>query len=153
MEVVVSGPGLGRGEECEVILRGLPEWFGIESAIVDYVRDIEVMPTFVAKKGEELVGFLTVKRHFEGSAEIQVMGVLPGWHRRGVGRMLVERAEEWLRGEGVEFFQVKTVSGSSADENYARTRAFYEAMGFGPLEEFPLLWDERNPCLLMVKGI
>lgn len=39
------------------------------------------------------------------------------------------------------------------DQNYERTRRFYLAAGFTPLEEFPDLWDERNPCLLMVKSL
>jgi hypothetical protein len=40
---------------------------------------------------------------------------------------------------------------SVTDEHYARTRAFYQAMGFRPLEEFKQIWDEANPCGLMVK--
>ena len=36
---------------------------------------------------------------------------------------------------------------------YAQTRAFYLAMGFRPLEELRKLWDEANPCLIMVKRL
>ena len=35
----------------------------------------------------------------------------------------------------------------------ARTRAFYASRGFVPLEEFPLLWGEGNPCLQYVKAL
>jgi hypothetical protein len=48
---------------------------------------------------------------------------------------------------------VKTLGPSSDDSNYAKTRAFYSAMGFRPLEEFKQIWDEHNPCLVMVKRI
>ena len=81
------------------------------------------------------------------------MGILPAWHRLGVGRRLVERAELHCTGEGLEYLQVKTVSGASPNEDYALTRRFYLAMGFRPLEEFPTLWDERNPCLQLVKRL
>jgi ribosomal protein S18 acetylase RimI-like enzyme len=47
--------------------------------------------------------------------------------------------------------QVKTLGPSRPDEHYAKTRAFYEALGFRPLEEFKQIWDENNPCLVMVK--
>ncbi|MEN6523457.1 MAG: N-acetyltransferase, partial [Anaerolineaceae bacterium] len=47
----------------------------------------------------------------------------------------------------------KTLDASRCCEEYDRTRAFYEAMGFRPLEVFPELWDKDNPCLLMVKRL
>jgi hypothetical protein len=33
----------------------------------------------------------------------------------------------------------------------ARTRSFYEALGFIALEETTAFWGEANPCLIMVK--
>jgi GNAT superfamily N-acetyltransferase len=81
------------------------------------------------------------------------MGVLPEYHRGGIGRRLVAAAEAWLRGQAVEYLQVKTLSPAHPDPGYSRTRAFYQALGFRPLEEFPLLWGAETPCLLMVKGI
>ena len=81
------------------------------------------------------------------------MGILPEAHRQGLGRRLVSAAEAYLREQGVEYFQVKTLGPSHSDPGYARTRAFYQGVGFRPLEEFPLLWDVDNPCLIMVKKI
>ena len=37
--------------------------------------------------------------------------------------------------------------------NRDRTRLFYEAMDFRPLEELKTLWGERLPCLIMVKKL
>ncbi|MHC4218908.1 MAG: GNAT family N-acetyltransferase [Planctomycetota bacterium] len=153
MSLTIDGPKVGLAAVCEPILRALPDWFGIEEAIVQYVQDIEVMPTFVASMDGEPAGFLTVKRHFDPSAEIHVMGIRPGHHRRGIGRELVERVEAWLLNDGVEYLQVKTVGPSRENDHYAQTRDFYTAVGFRPLEEFPKLWDERNPCLLLVKKL
>jgi GNAT superfamily N-acetyltransferase len=81
------------------------------------------------------------------------MAVRPEAHRRGIGRALVEAAESYARGLGVEYMQVKTLAASRPDEEYARTRTFYEALGFRPLEEFPRIWDADNPCLVLVKRL
>jgi len=143
----------GKGAVCETILRSLPDWFGIEEAILGYVRDVESMPMLVARSGPHVAGFLSFRHHFPWSAEIHVMGVLPERHRAGVGRGLVASLEERLRLHGVELLQVKTLGPSRACPEYERTRAFYEAMGFRPLEEMPRLWGEANPCLLMIKPI
>lgn len=153
MSLEITGPRTGPSPHVERILRALPEWFGIESSLLEYVQDAARMPTWYASVEDDVVGFLSIHRHFEGSAEVHVVGVLPEHHRSGVGRALQGRAEAWLRAEGVRFLQVKTISASSPDPNYARTRAFYLSQGFVPLEEFPTLWDEHNPCLILVKGL
>ena len=153
MEVTVEGPFLGKSFVCEPILCSLPQWFGIEEANAQYIRDIEVLPTFIALVDDDVIGFLTLKQHNEYSAEIHVMGVTPRLHRKGVGRALLTRVEEYLQGQGVEYLQVKTLSDTHPDAAYARTRAFYMAVGFRPLEEFKTLWNEENPCLLMVKSV
>jgi len=36
---------------------------------------------------------------------------------------------------------------------YARTRAFYRALGFLPLEERTDIWGPENPCLISVKAL
>jgi len=46
---------------------------------------------------------------------------------------------------------VKTRGPSSPNIFYARTQAFYEAMGFTPLLETTAFWGERDPTLLLVK--
>ena len=66
---------------------------------------------------------------------------------------MLAAAEEWLCDQGVEYLQVKTLSAAHSDLNYARTRLFYEAVGFRALEEMPELWDPSNPCLIMVKRL
>jgi GNAT superfamily N-acetyltransferase len=79
--------------------------------------------------------------------------VRPELHRRGVGRALVGSAEEWCGAEGVQYLQVKTLGPSAADEGYQRTRAFYFALGFVPLEETTAFWGERQPALILVKHL
>ncbi|MBE9011931.1 GNAT family N-acetyltransferase [Pseudanabaenaceae cyanobacterium LEGE 13415] len=146
----ISEPKFAQAHLCEPILRLLPEWFGIEAAIVHYVYEIDQLPTLLAYNQAQVAGFLSIKQHSEFAAEIYVMAVHPKFHRQGIGHQLVEVAEEKLRKQGIEYLQVKTLSASHPDQYYARTRAFYRSVGFRPLEEFPELW-KGIPCLQMVK--
>jgi GNAT superfamily N-acetyltransferase len=150
----IAGPEQGQAAACEPILRALPAWFGIEDAIVHYAEEIDRLPTFRAVDAAgQTLGFASIKQHTPYAAEVYVMAVRREAHRQGIGRALVVAAEDWLRGQGVEYLQVKTLSPTHADPNYARTRAFYAAVGFRPLEELEELWGEQNPCLLMVKRL
>ena len=151
MDAVISGPLQGQSAVCVSILRALPEWFGIEEEIRKYEQEIDHLSTFLAQVDGGVVGFLSLKPHFPSAAEIHVMGVHPDAHRRGIGRALVTAAEVHALELGAEYIQVKTLAASHPSPEYARTRAFYESLGFRPLEVFPTLWDEKNPCLLMVK--
>ena len=137
-----------RSRLCESVLRELPEWFGIEEATAAYIRDVADLPTFAA--GED--GFVSLKLHSPQAAELYVMGVRPRDHRRGLGTALLAAAEAYLRARGVEYLQVKTLGPSDPDAGYAKTRSFYLARGFVPLEEIHGLWD-HNPCLLLVKRL
>jgi len=151
--VTIVGPSLGAAPLCEPILRALPRWFGIPEATAQYIRDIDTMPTLTALKNEICLGFLALRRFGKFAADIHVMGVMPDCHHQGFGRHLVTAAEAFLAREGVEYLQVKTLSPSRSDANYDLTRRFYLALGFRPLDEFPTLWGEANPCLQLIKKI
>jgi len=140
-------------KQVEPVLRALPEWFGIEKSTVQYIKDADSMPTMLVRDGEEVIGFVTIRMHFPESADIHCMGILPAYHRKGIGRQLVHAVENYLKLDGVKFLQVKTVSDGNQDESYAETRKFYLGVGFTPLEVFPTLWDEWNPALLLIKSI
>jgi ribosomal protein S18 acetylase RimI-like enzyme len=152
-KITIGGPSLGTAARCAPILRALPQWFGIEAANQHYLEAIQELPTFLAIQAERVIGFLTIKQHFPQAAEVYVTGVLPDFHRQGIGRALLGAAESDLRQQGVEYLQVKTLSDSHPDEGYARTRAFYLSVGFQPLEEIKTLWDEANPALLLIKKL
>jgi len=147
-------------EVVEALLKTVPEWFGIEESNTAYVEAARHLPTYLARPrvpdqlapgaGQEPVGVLLCTRHFPGAAEIHLMAVARSQHRRGVGRALVTALERDLVADGVTLLQVKTSGPSLEDAGYAKTRLFYEAMGFEPLEELTDLWP-TNPCLIMVK--
>jgi GNAT superfamily N-acetyltransferase len=151
--VTVERLDKGAGEACAAVLPTLPTWFGVPDANADYVATADASPTFVAFDGNRPVGLTTITRHGDYAAEVHLMAVIPELHRGGVGRRMLTAAEEWLRAEGVEYLQVKTLSATHPDEGYAKTRAFYRAMGFRELEEFPELWDPSNPALQMIKRL
>ncbi|MDL2233294.1 GNAT family N-acetyltransferase [Ruminococcaceae bacterium OttesenSCG-928-L11] len=134
---------------CDAILHGLPHWFGIEESIQGYIRDCREMPFWAVYDASAAVGFLALKPHNPHTAELAVMGIRPEYHRSGLGRILVTQAKAYCREKGFRFLTVKTLDESREDEGYAKTRCFYLAMGFYPLEVFPTLWDDANPCLLM----
>jgi ribosomal protein S18 acetylase RimI-like enzyme len=155
----VTGPvelrdqATGSGATCREILATLPTWFGIEQANENYIAIAERSPAIVASLDGHDVGILVLMHHSAYASEVHLMAVRPEHHRRGIGRALLLHAEASLARAGVEFLQVKTLSASADDEGYAKTRAFYLAYGFRPLEEFPNLWDPHNPALQLVKTV
>jgi len=136
---------------CDEILHALPLWFGNESAIVDYAQQVKDMPFFAAYDDERAIGFVAIKIHNPHTAEVCVIGIREPYHRQGIGRHFIEHCERFCRSHDMVYLTVKTLDGSARSDEYARTRRFYEAMGFVPLEVFPLFWDEANPCLFLAK--
>ncbi len=149
MSVVEIVDPAERSRTCDRILRSLPEWFGIAEAVDDYVREVAALMTLAYGDA----GFLALKMHGRYAGEIYVMGVLRERQGEGIGTALIGSGEDRLRGDGVEYLQVKTLGPSRPSAHYDRTRRFYEKLGFRPLEEIHGLWSEGNPCLLMVKRL
>ncbi len=140
-----------KSQICESILRSLPEWFGIEKAIKDYVEGVKDKSFTTVYLGNIPVGFISIKDHNQYTSEAYVLGIVEELHGRGIGKRLFEKVERELNENGKKFFTVKTLSDSREDGSYKKTRGYYESVGFYPLEEFKELWSEENPCLLMVK--
>lgn len=151
MDVIVAG---GHWPEAVgQLLRDLPEWFGIEASIAKYAEDARSLPNTAAFHNGEIVGVCVVRHHTHVAAEIEVLAVCRELHRHGVGRQLVEAVEAELQKAGLRLLQVKTLGPSADSEEYARTRAFYESVGFLPLEERTDIWGPDNPCLILVKPL
>ncbi|MCL2498998.1 MAG: GNAT family N-acetyltransferase [Defluviitaleaceae bacterium] len=142
-----------KSDICNSILRALPDWFGIEASIADYVQQVKTLPFIAAYDDDAAIGFAALKPHTKYASEICVMGILSEHHRRGIGRQLVTACEQFCRENEIEFLTVKTLADSRESKNYEKTRLFYMAQGFKPIEVFPTIWDEENPCLLMIKAV
>lgn len=160
---------LGRSDAAHDILGELPEWFGIDRFTHEYVEAAAKFPNYVAVAApespapaieadggkipsEDVLGVLLVDQRYPTSAEVHLLAVRRKHHRAGIGRTLMRRVEDDLRAQGVRLLSVKTFGPSASDPDFDRTRAFYTACGFHPVEEFPDLWAD-NPCMLMVKAL
>jgi GNAT superfamily N-acetyltransferase len=160
---------LGRSDAAHDILGELPEWFGIDRFTHEYVEAAAKFPNYVAVAApespapeievdggkipsEDVLGVLLVDQRYPTSAEVHLLAVRRKHHRGGIGRTLMRRVEDDLRAQGVRLLSVKTFGPSASDPDFDRTRAFYTACGFHPVEEFPDLWAD-NPCMLMVKAL
>jgi ribosomal protein S18 acetylase RimI-like enzyme len=140
-------------DRCEAIIRGLPDWFGLEEGIAEARGHLETQDGFVAEVDGEVLGFLTFASEVAESVEITWMAVAAGAHRRGIGRALTGAVVARARSEGRTLLVVKTLAESHPSPEYAATRAFYRAMGFLPVAVLPDLWGPANPCLLMVRPL
>jgi GNAT superfamily N-acetyltransferase len=135
------------------VLAGLGDWFGIPTAVEAYLADLERLPTWVAVLDGSVAGFVSVTRSAPRTFEVHVLAVAAERHGQGVGHALMRLAERWAVTLGARFMQVKTLGPSHGDPHYAKTRAFYQRIGYEPLLETDRFWGEGNPTLLLVKAI
>lgn len=134
------------------ILYSLPEWFGLPESTAEYIETCRSLPFWAEYRDGSPIGFLAMQETSPYTAELYVMGVLKEYHRQGVGRALFAAFQEYAKSEGYEYLQVKTIDAGRYPE-YDRTRLFYESLGFRKLETFPTLWDEWNPCLVLIQSV
>ena len=121
------------------ILRSLPNWFGIPESNEEYINKSSKLPFFIFIHRSEVVAFISIKENSKYTAEIYVMGVLPNYHRQGIGKELINNSLQWAKDKGYEFLQVKTLDQSHPDPYYAGTRKFYKSVGFKEFECLPEL--------------
>ena len=117
------------------ILESLSEWFEIEDAREKYISESSEQIFIATKHHGEYIGFLCLKETGRDTMELTVMGVLKKYHRKGVGRELVENAKRIAKQNGYSFLQVKTVQ-MGYYKSYDKTNLFYLSCGF---KEFEIL--------------
>lgn len=134
------------------VLEALTDWFAIDETREEYIAQSAGQTMVAAEENGENAGFLCLKETGKDTVELAVMGVLPSYHRRGIGAALFQKAKEIAKAQGYSFMQVKTVQ-MGCYPDYDRTNLFYRSLGFKEFEVFPLLWDEANPCQVYVMGL
>ena len=144
---------VGKQQLCRQLLEELPDWFGIPAAIDEYVATVADLPMFAVGRDGRDAGMLALRWSYDEACEIYVMAVRADSHRLGLGRALILAAEDFARSQGFKVLYVKTLGPSREDEHYARTRLFYQALGFVPMEEIDGVFDQGNPCLILVKPL
>ena len=136
------------------VLESLPEWFGNKQSLEEYVEQVKDFPFWCAcLKSGQYIGFFSAKIHYGHTGDLFVCGVLPEYQRRGIGEALYKTVESWFIQNGCNFVIVKTLSDIVTYEPYAKTRKFYEKLGFSPLITLTEMWDENNPSLIMLKPL
>lgn len=152
-QVIKSTNHEEKSKVTDFILRKLPDWFGVEEAIVDYVLGVKESDFYIAYHLNQVVGFVSVKINNQYTAEIYVIGILMEYQNKGLGKALLKTVEESLKRAYIKFLMVKTLGESHPDRNYKNTREFYKKVGFYPLQEIKEIWGDENPCLIMVKAL
>ena len=113
-----------------------PAWrdrAAVEDALRTSISDI--LDTFapnqavlVAEVKDEAIGVLTVseRTHYTGAldASIDDLAVAEEWERRGVGRALLQGAENWALARGCERITVETGAGNERALRLYRTARF-----------------------------
>ena len=134
------------------ILLQLPDWFGLPDSTQEYIQTCRSLPFWAILEGQKPLGFLALKETSPQTAELYVMGVCPQKHKQGLGRTLFQAFCSYCQRKGYLFIQVKTVK-KGCYPVYDKTNAFYEAMGFIPLECIPDLWGPANPCQIYIMAV
>jgi len=141
------------GAECASILAELPDWFGIPESNAAYAKIAERGLTWVLEEAGDTLGLMVLIDQGFSAIDIHLLAVRPHAHRQGVGRSLVRHARAVGQALGKAYLTVKTPGPSQDNEPYERTRAFYDAVGFRPLEEFTTIWGPENPFLMMIMPV
>lgn len=134
-------------------LHALPAWFGRPDSTARYIAAAAELPMIAGFENDIAIGFLTLRDLDPSTAEIHVVGILPTHHRQGIGRRLVAAAAADCRARGLKTLTVQTVGPSHPDLNYAKTRAFYAAVGFVPVREEIDAWGPGTPRLTLAMAL
>ena len=142
-----------KAEYTNNILRKLPEWFGIEESLLEYVSTVKKYPFWAAFNEENCIGFFSGKIHHNRTGDIYLCGVDPKYHGNGIGTLLFKEMENYFIKSNCKYIIVKTVDEMDIEKHYGKTVKFYKSIGFEKLITLPEMWDENNPCLIMIKDI
>ena len=83
----------GAGAICRSILASLPTWFGIPSAVDDYVTTADTHGSLIAAVDGLDIGITTLVHHSPDAAEVHLMAVMP----TTIGAVSAERCSAALR--------------------------------------------------------
>jgi tRNA pseudouridine38-40 synthase len=131
------------------IAQELGEWF-TPQGLAELTIDAPLQSGFIAAARGQPVGFILFNVT-QGVARITWMAVARAQHRCGIGRRMIDRLLAHLRTVGVTEIHVETPGPSVDCEPYARTRAFYAAMGFTEHRRTPQPDNPQCPELLVLR--
>jgi len=138
---------------CRKVLEDLPMWFGIPESTNKYCEKVKEYEFIVIYNADEKIGFASIRENSEFVSELYVLGIMKKYHRKGIGKLLMEFLYKKLRERKTQYLEVKTLDESRESEEYKRTRLFYKKMGFIPFDVLENEWGKENPCLIMLKDL
>ena len=153
LEIDFESDPLKKSQICNEILNSLPNWFGIAESIEEYTEEVKELLFISIKLDKKVIGFCSLKINYSRNADLLVLGILEEYHRKNIGSQLISFINQYCRKNNIPFMSVKTLSEHHPDKYYMKTRKFYEKCGFNSFEEFPDFWDEKNPCLYMIRKV
>ncbi len=103
--------------------------------------------TWVGEEGGEIVGFLISDRQPLRVAHIITIDVVARWRRQGVGKALMDAAEDWARRERLRLIYLET-----AEDNLA-AQEFYRAQGYATVERLEGYYPNGRAAWVMVKRL
>ncbi|MCF4097916.1 GNAT family N-acetyltransferase [Maritalea mediterranea] len=107
-------------------------WAARQKQDVGHLLDSEPANIWLAVKNGRLVGFLGLRFHDQDQmGEIYIIAVAPQYQGQGIGRKLMQFAQERTAEMGLSMLMVETIG----DTGHAPARRAYEAFGF---EEWPV---------------
>lgn len=107
-------------------------WEPRQKADVAELLETEPHNIWLAFAERELAGFIGVRIHaHDQMGEIHIIAVSPAHQRKGIGRLLMQFAEQHIRAAGMKMIMVETIG----DAGHEPARRAYEAFGF---EQWPV---------------
>jgi ribosomal-protein-alanine N-acetyltransferase len=103
--------------------------------------------TWIAEEGSQIVGFLIADRAGPRAAHIVTIDVRAAYRRRGIGRILMDAAEEWARKQKLELIYLET-----AEDNLVAQR-FYQARGYAKVERVEGYYANGQAAWVMAKSL
>jgi GNAT superfamily N-acetyltransferase len=154
MDVRILKKAKEKRDACIEITRHLPMWFGLEDSNTQYANDAEKYPALAIMSDKIVVALLVYKKCVDdvlksNVIDIHWVGVLPNFHRKGLGGKLVEYLQNYAVSQGVGILTVETLDPVANDEHYKKTYAFYQKKGFKIYHRFN--YGECNPMIKMRK--
>lgn len=103
--------------------------------------------TWLADEKGEIIGFLIAHRRSHLVGHIVTIDVVGQWRRRGVGKVLMDAAEEWARQQGLQAIALET-----AEDNLAAQR-FYAGRGYKKREKLDGYYADGTAAWVMIKWL
>ncbi len=118
---------------CRQISADLPDYFGLPNWNEYYAKSVYSRISFAASVDGNRVGLLVLEQPYPSNLNVYWLGVYRAHHRKGIGRLLMDRATQYAKDQGAKTMTVKTLSPLEEDAGYLKTYQFYRSCGFEPL--------------------